>query len=118
MSETTRFLVAKYVPDLQRMEPKNIGVVLASPDRIGARFYGENGDHPRAPEFIHKRNKSVYVEWVQYWNQQINKVNASGPKELGRGISTLDYLLGKSKGSYVRAFLFSILGQLRTIPGV
>ena len=35
---TPKYLIAKYIPDLNRMEPRNIGIVVWSPEGIEARF--------------------------------------------------------------------------------
>ena len=34
----TQYLLAKYIPDMHRFEPRNIGVIVWSPDGIEARF--------------------------------------------------------------------------------
>ena len=42
MSDTPRFLVVKYIPDLLRREPRNVGVILFAEDALVARFAGES----------------------------------------------------------------------------
>ena len=39
---TPRYLLAKYIPDPLRMEPRNIGVVLWAEGNVAARFVGES----------------------------------------------------------------------------
>ena len=39
---TPRYLLAKYIPDHLRMEPRNIGVVLWAEGNVTARFFGES----------------------------------------------------------------------------
>lgn len=63
---TTRFLVAKYVPDLRRMEPRNIGVVVWSNGTVAARFIGEDSTGS-------VRGSRAFREWVSYWRTQIAK---------------------------------------------
>lgn len=41
---TPRYLIAKYIPDLRRMEPRNIGVIVWSPQGVAARFAAEKAD--------------------------------------------------------------------------
>jgi hypothetical protein len=39
---TAKYFLAKYIPDMHRFEPRNIGVVIWSPSGIEARFLAEN----------------------------------------------------------------------------
>lgn len=72
-----RYLVAKYIPDLMRGEPRNIGVVLWSPAGVKARFIAENLDHPggvdnsKIPEFV--KSTSAYKQWIRFWQGEIGK---------------------------------------------
>lgn len=65
-----RYLVAKYVPDLRRMEPKNIGVVVWSDGVVAARFAAEcpeksgTVDDRCVPGFV--RSLSAYKQWVRF----------------------------------------------------
>lgn len=74
---TPRYLLAKYIPDLQRFEPQNIGVIVWSPETVEARFIGENPNKPgfvdgrRAPSFV--RDLSAYKAWVRHWRDEIVK---------------------------------------------
>jgi hypothetical protein len=75
--ESPRFLIAKYIPDVFRNEPRNIGVVLWSPDGILARFIGEKPDalgevdDSQIPPFI--ASHTAYKQWVRYWRDSIAK---------------------------------------------
>jgi len=75
--DTPRFLVAKYFPDLFRKEPRNIGVVLWSPEITLARFVGERPDTPgkvdeqEIPSFA--ASHEAYKQWVRYWQREIAK---------------------------------------------
>src|SRR5438270_12135897 len=75
MTASPRFLVAKYVRDPQRMEPRNVGVILWTVDRVGARFFGEDEDGIRAPSYVHSKNRTVYREWVLYWQKALSDTN-------------------------------------------
>lgn len=78
-----RFAVAKYIPDLQRNEPRNIGVLVWTPEAVGARFIGEriNGTiegrtvAPLVPDV------SVYKRWVSYWRTQLENEFIDSPYE-------------------------------------
>jgi predicted RNA-binding protein with RPS1 domain len=77
VTELPRFLIAKYVPDVFRNEPRNIGVVLWTPDGVAARFLGEKPDAPGEvddadiPEFVN--SKHAYKQWVRYWRRELGK---------------------------------------------
>jgi hypothetical protein len=66
---STEWLVAKYIPDLRRREPRNIGVILRMGGQQLARFIGE-----RAPGSVDGRSLrgrvadvQTYKAWVDYW---------------------------------------------------
>lgn len=66
-----RWLVAKYVPDLRRQEPRNIGVILQYSDAVLCRFRGQRLDGTvdgrRLPRWI--RSVTNYKGWTEYWNK-------------------------------------------------
>lgn len=72
-----QFLIAKYLPDVFRDEPRNIGVVLWSPYGVVARFVGENPEAPgevddaQIPPFI--ASPPTYKRWVKYWRRELDK---------------------------------------------
>ena len=73
---TPRYLLAKYIPDPLRMEPRNIGVVLWAEGNVAARFVGES-DSPdsgsRLPRRLGLPDRQVYKKWVQYWREQMER---------------------------------------------
>ncbi len=70
-----QYLVAKYVPDLFRFEPRNIGIIVWHAGQSAARFWGEKPGQPgeidgRAkPPFI--ASDSTYRHWIRYWRESI-----------------------------------------------
>jgi hypothetical protein len=91
----TAWLLAKYVPDLRRREPRNIGVIVIGDDgAVATRFIGETRSgvvDGRAVRFI--GSGPVYREWINYWR----KLAASKPDELiklaASGASDENYFL-------------------------
>jgi hypothetical protein len=75
--DTAKYLLAKYIPDLHRREPRNIGVIVWSPDGVDARFLGEREKEPEVidgrsvPSFVTSLN--AYKQWVHYWRAEIEK---------------------------------------------
>ena len=65
-----RFLVAKYAPDIKRMEPRNIGVIAWCDGCTDARFLGEDESPPRHLKIRDTRN---YRKWLSSWRKQIAK---------------------------------------------
>lgn len=70
-STKAEWLVAKYMPDLRRREPKNVGVVLRMGDSYLSRFLGEQDGGQIDGRHVHGLVNSVqnYKAWVSYWQQ-------------------------------------------------
>jgi hypothetical protein len=72
---TAKYLLAKYIPDLHRFEPRNIGVIVWSPLGIEARFLAEYPNRPgevdgrSIPSFV--TSASAYKQWIRYWRDAI-----------------------------------------------
>lgn len=64
-----RYLIAKYVDDQSRNEPRNIGVVVYDGTNAVVRFDGEGNDGlPDLRKVRHRITGSrTYREWVKYW---------------------------------------------------
>ena len=67
---SARFLIAKYVPDVKRMEPRNIGVITWCDGCADARFLGEDEKPPRR---LGVRDTVIYRKWLTSWRKQIAK---------------------------------------------
>ena len=69
------YLIAKYVPDVFRNEPRNIGVIVWSEFEVAARFFAAdesgNVDKRRVPDFVDA--KDIYKQWVKFWHAEIEK---------------------------------------------
>ena len=63
---TQRYLVAKYAPDIFRMEPRNIGVILWADGQVSAKFL-ERKD----ASFV--REKDIYERWIKFWNRLVQE---------------------------------------------
>lgn len=71
---TTRWLVAKYIPDLRRGEPENIGVVLLMNGRAYSRFFGQRTDGKVDGRVVARSvgSFSNYKAWIEYWTRTIS----------------------------------------------
>ena len=72
----TKYLLVKYIPDVHRFEPRNIGIIVWSPFGVEARFVAE---HPSRPGEVDGRSipgfvtsPSAYKQWVRYWRDAIS----------------------------------------------
>jgi hypothetical protein len=91
-----KFVLAKYVPNLSRMEPRNIGIFLWSNGRLLARFL-------ESTEVDFVNDPATFDEWKSGWMDMVNR------KEIfakGRAVSTktedcLKALLDTQNGNYL-----------------
>jgi hypothetical protein len=91
------FAVAKYVPDLRRMEPHNIGVIVWSAGEVAARFLAERVEQPgdvdgrSVPNFVTSTN--AYKQWVRFWRKELEKSDIR-PLDGGEAVSrsSVDFL--------------------------
>lgn len=100
---STKFLLAKYVPDLRRMEPRNIGVVVWSEEAVVCRFAGESEDGVRPPANLHV-SLNAYRQWVDYWRLWVSrdKIKGDDGVEVKRSdVRFLDVLKQKSREQFL-----------------
>ncbi|GAB5444846.1 MAG: hypothetical protein Fues2KO_51950 [Fuerstiella sp.] len=93
-----RFLIAKHIPDLRRMEPRNIGVVVWADGQVCARFCG---DDSKKPDYLQQHNS--YDDWVKYWKLQLSRDKLRAGDGRSVPITTsefLDELKSLSKQQY------------------
>ena len=97
MNTLPRYLVAKYAPDLSRMEPRNIGVIVWDNGRVAARFLDcEDAD------FV--RNQELYRRWRGFWKTEISKdtIQVGGRKKVDRADpGFVDELCRTQKGHFL-----------------
>jgi hypothetical protein len=104
-----KYYVAKYIPDLQRMEPRNVGIVVWSPEGIEARFVAEKPDRAgevdgrAVPSFV--TSPTAYRQWIQFWRAELAKpqVESSdgGPKATKDSPDFLAAVQSWNRGNFV-----------------
>jgi hypothetical protein len=69
------YWLAKYVDDAFRNEPRNVGIIVSTPEGLAARFAGERDDLTMDKRRLGQRFRyaDVYLQWVDYWREQIEK---------------------------------------------
>jgi hypothetical protein len=89
-----RYLLLRYISDLARNEPRNIGVVLACEQGVVAKFLGEKDGRLdlRAVRAL-ASHSGTYRQWIDYWRYIIGQVDPPTQR--------LDQILASSNGNYV-----------------
>ena len=111
-ANTIRVLVAKHVPDLRRMEPHNIGVVIWSDHGIAAKFIGD--DEGKIKGF---QPGSSVKDWISYWKQLIVKSEVrdnSGKVIRATDPEFCELLKTKSKAQYALVDAGELLDAVET----
>jgi hypothetical protein len=67
------WLVAKYMDDLRRREPKNVGVILLSDHGSLSRFKGEKTDGEIDGRKINVGSVENYKAWVEHWKRTLRE---------------------------------------------
>ncbi len=62
------WLVAKYMPDLRRREPRNVGIVAFVNGEVRLRFKGEQPDGSVESRPAGINEPEAYRAWVDYWH--------------------------------------------------
>ncbi len=81
-----QWLVAKYMSDLRRREPVNVGVILLTGGRPLYRFSGQRDDGTIDGRSISwARSIDSYKDWVDYWAHHLD---VEGPPDMAELMST------------------------------
>ena len=107
----TRYLIAKYIPDLRRVEPRNVGVVVWSTCGVAGRFLAEKPGRPgevdgrSIPPFV--TSFDAYKQWIEFWQTQLQRPELTaldGAQRASRNSEQfLDVLQSYGKGNFVLA---------------
>lgn len=76
------YYIAKFVPDVLLGEPRNVGVILWTPESVEARFLGETTDaEPRVDGRSLRgfESSASFKQWVSYLRGQIQKGLVTDP---------------------------------------
>ena len=75
------FMVAKYIADRRRMEPRNIGVIAWHDGVVAGRFAGEDEWTMKPPKLVDREARKAYQTVVTSWRLQFSKLHLP----IGRG---------------------------------
>ena len=76
-----RYLIAQYVPDMFRREPRNVGIVLEKAGCVVCKFIGETESGWDPKKLRWANNPNAYRLWVDHWRKQLDKYVAAWPSE-------------------------------------
>ena len=65
------WLIAKYIPDVRRREPRNVGIILFTDKGAISKFHGE--DDGRKAKTKKVRSSDNYKAWIAYWRRTAAK---------------------------------------------
>lgn len=86
-----KWLIAKYMPDARRREPRNVGVILLVDGAAYMRFRGEDGRggiDGRRVKLVESLDN--YKAWVAYWRKAVARLD---PKKLPPHDPSQNYFL-------------------------
>lgn len=67
---TPRFLIAKYAPDLARMEPRNFGVFVWNDGIVKMKCIRDQSQGLRR---LHLNDRDTYRQWLKFWDIQCER---------------------------------------------
>lgn len=95
------YFIAKYVDDLARNEPDNVGIIATDGEQIAARFDGENDAGNIDLRKVRHRitGSHAYKGWVHYWRAAISDPSAVGA-DCSAPTDVLRYLAEAASGDF------------------
>jgi len=105
-----RYLVAKYIADTWRMEPRNVGVIVVGPTSWAARFVGESPSNPGQIDGRSLRgwmgSLPAYRQWIRYWRGRLEQSDQPSSQAM------IDRLTESSKGNFELAEGGALMDQI------
>ncbi len=103
-----RYVLAKYVPDLGRMEPRNIGVFVWWKGEFCLRFL--------EPDDVEVNDRDTYERWTTYWTRNTSE-EAIRPRR-GKPVpktdpACIDALISTQKGNYILVDSGELMSPIR-----
>ena len=75
MGDSAEYLIAQYLHNPMRHEPRNVGIMVSSGASRAGRFVGEISDTGEIDRRSTKWTEypRVYRKWLRYWREQLEK---------------------------------------------
>jgi hypothetical protein len=94
---TPRIILAKYAPDLSRMEPRNIGVFVWAKGQVRAKFLADE-----QADFVN--DAKTYARWRKFWEAEISgdEIRPMRGKPVPKASpDCMDALVSTQEGNYI-----------------
>jgi hypothetical protein len=104
-SERTRWWLCKYVPDLPRNEPRNVGVILFSDGKFTARF------PEKVPDCVLSHEN--WEQWIDRWRNAVERAEKPADIDAKKRRPGDNYYLEKGG-----ALVWSVTGAGPTLDGL
>ena len=103
------YMVFKYIPDMIRMEPRNIGVMLWNDGAIAAKFLKDK------PDFV--TSDVAYFQWIDFWSKAMKQETISSVMTPGEAVPVtsprfLEILQESSRGHFYLALGGQVLQKV------
>lgn len=100
----TNYLIAKYVDDIGRNEPRNVGIIVADGEHAIARFDGEvGGEVDRRKIRFRIAGSRTYKAWVEYWRRGLAEPGVMDKKFRGAASGSpdvIEHVLGQGSPDF------------------
>ncbi len=93
---TARWYTAKYVRDIRRNEPRNVGVVLCVDGRVWSRFLGEQNGRIDGNKIRWLGSPDNYRIWVNFWREMLSEHADNPERVLLQGRPSSNYYVEQS----------------------
>jgi len=108
------YQIIRYVPDLERMEPQNIGIIVQGGGQIVSKIWKYFRPLGDKPDFDY----SNFRKWRDFFDQEINGKQISMFQPPKSNPEFLEYLQSRCKSNYILTRPLCIVTQTRVIEEV
>lgn len=108
------YQIIRYVPDLERMEPQNIGVIVQGQLHIVSKIWARFRPLGEKPDFDYVN----FRKWREFFDEEINGPQISMFQPDRTDPLFLEYLQSRCKGNYLLTRPLSIVMQTEQIEEV
>ena len=108
------YQIIRYVPDLRRMEPQNIGVVVQGEFGVTCRFWTHFRPLGEKPDFDYVN----FRKWREFFESEINGPQIKMFQPPRESPDFLEYLQSRSKGNYIATRPLHVVMQAESIEQV
>jgi hypothetical protein len=109
-----RYQIIRYVPDLERMEPQNIGVIVQGSFNVVSKIWTRFRPLGEKPDFDYAN----FRKWREFFDEEVNGPQISMFQPPRTDPLFLEYLQSRCKGNYILTHPLNIVMQTDEIEEV